>query len=380
MKKIAVLLLVGLLQNGSLLAAGQKTFRPGELWLDNHGVPINAHGGGILVHDGTYYWFGQHMVEGEAGNAAQVGVHVYASKNLYDWTDEGIALRVSDDPRSEIVKGCVLERPKVLFNYKTNKFVMWFHLELKGKGYAAARCGVAVADRPSGPYRFLGSFRPDAGAWPMNVAAELKKPLSAEEEAQLRKLPLWGGPAPNLPVNLIFRRDFRGGQMARDMALFLDDDGRAYHVCASEDNSTLHISQLSDDFLRSSGKYVRVFLGGYNEAPAVFKHRGRYYLITSGCTGWTPNTARLAVADSVWGPWKPLGNPCVGKDAALTFHGQVTQVLPVPGKPGTFIFLADRWQPQNAIDGRHLWLPIEFQDGKPMVRWRDQWDLSFFDR
>ena len=31
-----------------------STFRPGELWPDNHGVHINAHGGGILFHEGTY--------------------------------------------------------------------------------------------------------------------------------------------------------------------------------------------------------------------------------------------------------------------------------------------------------------------------------------
>ena len=40
---------------------------------------------------------------------------------------------------------------------------MWFHLELKGRGYDAARYGVAVADRPEGPYKFLYSQRADAG-------------------------------------------------------------------------------------------------------------------------------------------------------------------------------------------------------------------------
>jgi len=380
MMKTTLLLLIVSLQTMALSAAPLKAFRPGEVWPDNHGVHINAHAGGILVHQGTYYWFGQHMIEGEAGAYAMVGVHVYSSKNLYDWNDEGIALRVSDDPRSDITKGCILERPKVLYNAKTDKFVMWFHLERKGKGYTSARCGVAVADRPTGPFRFLDSFRPDAGAWPINVPAELKKPLSAEEAARLGKFKLRGGLVANLPLNLIFRRDFKGGQMARDMTLFLDDDGRAYHVCASEDNSTLHISQLTDDYLRSSGKYVRVFPGGFNEAPALFKHRGNYYLITSGCTSWAPNMARLAVADSIWGPYRALGNPCVGNDATLTFHGQSTYVLPVPGKSGAFIFMADRWQPQNAIDSRYLWLPIQFQQGRPLIPWTDQWDLSVFDR
>ena len=52
---------------------------------------------------------------------------------------------------------------------------------------------------------------------------------------------------------------------------FVDDDGRAYHIHASEDNGTLHISQLSEDFLGPAGKYVRVFPGRFHEAPSIFK-------------------------------------------------------------------------------------------------------------
>ena len=356
-----------------------KEFRPGALWPDNKGIHINAHGGGVLYHGGTFYWFGEHKIAGEAGNAAEVGVHVYSSKDLYAWTDEGVALKVSDDPKSDIAKGCILERPKVIYNRKTGKFVMWFHLEPKGKGYGAARSGVAVAERPTGPYRFLESLRPNAGAWPINAPKDVQKPLTAEEETRLSKLFQPGGPQ-NYPENWIFRRDFAGGQMARDMTLFVDDDGKAYHVYSSEDNGTMHISALTDNFLKPAGKYVRLFPGRYHEAPALFKHRGKYYLITSGSTGWTPNAARSAVADSIWGPWKEQGNPCVGKDAALTFHGQATYVLPVPGKPGAFIFMADRWQPKNAIDGRYLWLPIQFKDGQPYIEWMDRWDLGFFDQ
>ena len=96
-----------------------KQFVPGDIWPDNNGVHINAHGGGILFHEGTYYWFGQHMVAGGAGNFAQVGVSVYSSKDLYNWKDEGIAFKVSEDPKDEIRKGCVLERPKVIYNKKT---------------------------------------------------------------------------------------------------------------------------------------------------------------------------------------------------------------------------------------------------------------------
>lgn len=139
--------------------AQQSSFRPGEIWPDDKGVHINAHGGGILKQDDTYYWFGEHKVAGEAGNVAHVGVHCYSSQNLYHWKDEGIALTVSQDPQSDTTEGCILERPKVIYNAKSRKFVMWFHLELKGQHYRAARSGVAVSDCVTGPYQFIASFR-----------------------------------------------------------------------------------------------------------------------------------------------------------------------------------------------------------------------------
>lgn len=72
-----------------------NSFNPGQEWLDNNGTHINAHGGGILFHKDKYYWYGEHKISGEAGNKAQVGVHVYSSDDLYNWIDEGIALQVN---------------------------------------------------------------------------------------------------------------------------------------------------------------------------------------------------------------------------------------------------------------------------------------------
>lgn len=136
--------------------------------LDNNKVHVNAHGGGFIHHNGRFYWFGEHKIAGESGNKAQVGVHCYSSGDLKKWTDEGIALEVSDDPDGEIAKGCILERPKVIYNSDTNKFVMWFHLELKDRGYSNARSGVAVSDSITGPYKYLHSIRPNAGFLPAN--------------------------------------------------------------------------------------------------------------------------------------------------------------------------------------------------------------------
>jgi len=257
---------------------------------------------------------------------------------------------------------------------------MWFHLEPPGKGYTGARSGVAIADAPTGPFRFLGSLRPNAGVWPENVPADMKKPLDAAELAQLKALELPGGPLPYYPKHKSFRRDFVGGQMARDLTLFVDDDGAAYHIYASEDNGTMQISLLNEDYTGPSGRYVRIFPGRFNEAPAMMKWHGRYFLFTSDCTGWAPNPARLAVADSIWGPWEELGNPCIGSGAQIanTFESQPTFILTVQGKPDAFIFMADRWRPQNAIDGRYVWLPVEFKHGVPMFAWHAAWSLEDF--
>jgi hypothetical protein len=357
------------------LPLDRNHFQPSAPWPDEHGIPINAHGGGILFHQGVFYWYGEHKVGGEAGNRAEVGVRVYSSADLYNWTNQGVALAVSDDPRNDLARGCILERPKVLFCPRTERFVMWFHLELKGEGYLPARTGVAVADHPCGPFQFVKSFRPNAGHWPANIPDELKRPLSSEEERQLQGLHLPGSPVPDFPKDLLFRRDFAGGQMARDMTVFADDD-KAYLIYASEENGTLHIAELTDDFQTTSGRYARFFAGAFREAPALFKRQGKYYLITSGCTGWEPNAAEVAVADSIFGPWRVLGNPCSGPQAEITFGAQSTHVLQVPDRPDTFIFMADQWNPSNAIDGRYLWLPIDFENERPLIRWTDRWRLG----
>ena len=90
--------------------------------------------------------------------------------------------------------------------------------------------------------------------------------------------------------------------MARDMNLFVDEDGKAYLIHSSEENSTLHIAELTEDYTACSDRFARFFPGRFMEAPALFKQEGKYYLIMSGCTGWAPNAGRSAVASSIWGP------------------------------------------------------------------------------
>ena len=358
-------------------SASNNHFRPGEVWLDDNGVAINAHGGGFLFHEGRYYWFGEHKIEGSAGNSAHVGVHCYSSDDLYNWTDEGIALRVvTDNPEHPIAKGCILERPKVIYNARTGKFVMWFHLERLGHGYGDAMVGVAQADAVTGPYTFVHCMRCDTGTWPLNTQPCHRRPMAEEYRVERANLKPFEHPDSVNSLALGVER----GQHSRDMTLFVDDDGRAYHIRSSESNSTLHISQLTDDYLGFSGRWVRALVGGRLEAPAIFKHNGLYYLMGSYCTGWNPNPGRAAIAPTIWGPWTELDNPCVDEGAETTYRSQSTYILPVVGREGCFIYAGDRWNPKNAIDGRYVWLPVEFAGDRFVLHWYPVWSLEFFDR
>ncbi len=320
------------------LAWSETLIHPGEVWLDTAGNPINAHGGGMMYYRGTYYWYGEdkqgssHMPEVNKswdGYRVEVtGVHCYSSPDLLNWRDEGLVLRAeTNNPTSDLHPSKVVERPKVAYNARTRQFVMWLHID--SADYSAARAGVAVADNPTGPFRYRGSVKPEGGD-------------------------------------------------SRDQTLFVDDDGKAYRIYSSETNMTTYISELSENWLLHSGRYARVFPGAHLEAPIVFKRQGQYYFLASGCTGWDPNPAHLAVAPTIWGPWREIGNPCVGPEAETTFRSQGTYAFPVVGKKDAFIFMADRWIKKNLPDSRYIWLPIVFTGEGLTLDWQSNWSLSQF--
>ena len=310
-----------------------------EAWKDTDGNPINAHGGGMLYHDGKYYWYGEYKdgetilpewATWECYRTDVTGVSCYSSPDLTTWKFEGIVLpAVKDDPEHDLHPSKVLERPKVVYNAKTGKFVMWAHVE--SADYSKAAAGVAVSDSPTGPFEYLGSFRPNDA-------------------------------------------------MSRDQTVFVDDDGKAYQFYSSENNATMYISELTDDYLKPSGNFTRNFIGESREAPAVFKRNGKYYLITSGCSGWDPNRAELAVAENPMGPWTTIGDPCTGPEAEKTFYAQSTYIQPVHGKKDLVIAMFDRWNKTDLKNSRYVWLPMSFGENDSItIPWREKWSLDEFE-
>ena len=324
----------------------------GERLFDTNGERIQAHGGQISKWGDTWYWYGEDKTDGWYPR----GVHLYTSKDLYNWEDQGVVLKtmknieeidtdpyfhalygdLSTEERQEVFRhidynSSVVERPKVLYNQTTGKYVLWFHADgpdgESSDSYAKAMAGVAIADRPEGPFRFLKAKRLDCS------------------------------------------QDYSGSNrgMARDMNLFQDDDGTAYIIYASEENATLYISKLNPEYTDldvlegavEGRDFTRNMVNSSREAPAMFKYQGKYYLMTSGCTGWDPNAAIYYTADSPLGPWTAKGNPCVGEEKDTTFGTQSTCIFPVDAKNGKFLYMGDRWNRNDLADSRYVWLPVE---------------------
>lgn len=283
---------------------------------DERQKPVHAHGGQILVDHGCYYFIGEDRTERNK-------VSCYVSDDLVQWRfcrhlltlDSPTATHyVVTDPRLEVDGrqasigcGCNIERPKVLYNEKTGKYVMWMHWELPDD-YREARCAVAVSDEIDGEYTYLGSFNPI-------------------------------------------------GHMSRDCTVFTDDDGTAYFISAARDNMDLHIYRLSEDYL-SIDSLVRVLWPGQQrEAPTVFKRNGVYFMLTSACTGWAPNQSSYAWAKSMEGPWSLRRN--FGDET--TYRSQPTWVLRLGGEKPSYWYLGDRWGgSQGYFESEYVLLPIRF--------------------
>lgn len=262
----------------------------GTIWKDVDGNPIHAHGGYIIFHEGYYYWYGEDRRE-------DYYVSCYRSQNLTEWEfrNHVITARSKMEPYRVRTKlqlvaedgGKVnLERPKVLYNEKTKKFVMWVHFE-NGKDYSDAAVAIATCDTPDGDFTYHGHFNPY-------------------------------------------------GYMSRDCTLFQEDDKTAYFISAARDNADLHIYRLTEDYMNVECLVQKLWQGEYREAPAVVKAGKKYYMLTSFCTGWAPNQGKYAVADSIEGRWSVLSE--IGDET--TYHSQPAFILQ---KDGRILYYGDRW-------------------------------------
>lgn len=291
----------------------------GQSWRDTEGSLIQAHGGTIIAAGNRYFWYGEDRSQPAYDqNGTRIvpftGVHCYSSANLHDWHSEGLVLTPASDPEGRLSVTSIVERPKVLFNAATQKFVMWAHFD--NQDYTYAGCVVATAELPTGPFTVHEILRPNR-------------------------------------------------QESRDMTLY--QDGETAYLCFSSDmNQTLYFAPLTDDYLGLTGFVAKILVDQSREAPSVFHAGEWYFTITSGTTGWRPNPALYSRSRFLFSGQKLIDNPCVGENAATTFAGQPAAVFSVGGR---WYLLLDHWQSNELSQSGYSILPIEITGRDLRVEW-----------
>ncbi|WP_221774048.1 family 43 glycosylhydrolase [Novosphingobium flavum] len=371
-----------LLGPSPLLAGGRpRTIHPGQVWRDTAGKPIQAHGASIIQVGDVFYWYGENKERTLPGSGIwHWGVRAYASRDLVNWTDQGLIIPpVTDDPKSPLHPSRQLDRPHILYNPVTRKFVCWVKImEADGRQTRT----VLTADRMTGPYTII---RQDM-------------------------LPL--------------------GMSAGDFDLVVSPaDGKAV-IYFERVHSEVICADLTPDYTDVTGSYTAHFPHPappqVREGPAYFERGGKHYLITSGTTGYHPNPSEVAMANALHGPWTVLGDLHPGDRSRTSFNSQVSAVFKHPGKKDLYIALADRWIPDlpriegsdfasgdayrrfeamfskmfaqsgapltkqedallkdqaskiNTSRGTYVWLPIRFTGDRPYIEWRSKWSLDEF--
>lgn len=342
---------------------------PGQPWLDTNGVRIEAHGGSVFCENGTYYWYGEDKSHtSKKGKTWTWGVKCYSSTDLYNWKDEGHIIEPKpDDPKSIFHPNRRLDRPHIIKNERTGKYVCWL------KYCDKAHFAILTADRLLGPH---------------TTVQEVFRPY---------------------------------GRSAGDFDLAVDEtDGTAY-LYTELDHKEVIVTRLNNDYTDVEGEPAVIYSGlkppFSREGVTHFRHGGKHYILTSGMTGYVPNPSEVAIADDWMGPFTVQGNPHVNDDSCASFNSQASCAFQVQGRD-LIVVMADRWVPDyvmtrerydtlmRAIASRtdksvkctfkekmqlmkmplmggadtskanYVWLPVTFDGDVAKIAWRDEWRVE----
>lgn len=352
------------------------SIRPGKVWLDTEGKRIQAHGGSMITVDRTFYWYGENKEKTTGENAVwHWGVRCYSSQDLYNWKDEGVIIPPDlEDPSSPLYPEALMDRPHILFHEKTGNYVAW----LKIMGDPA-------------------SF----------TVLEAKSMLG--------------------PWQIVKRAVQPHGKQAGDFDLVKDEETKKAYLFSDNPHTCIYCADLNEEYTDVSGAYSEHFPHTAppeaREAPAHFVRNGNHYLITSGTTGYFPNPSEVAIARTIHGPYRVLGNPHEGDRSNTSFGSQISCVFKHPWKKDLYIAMADRWRPdleklageryltgqyeeeikekfrkifggdteyvlteEDAKDMRinssisdYVWLPLRFDGERVFIDWKDEWKIEDYE-
>lgn len=357
------------------------SIKPGQVWLDINKSPIQAHGFTVFFNekDSLYYWYGENKEKTKGGLFNKVwhwGVRCYTSKDLYNWEDKGLIIPPQpDDLSSPLHPTYCMDRPHIIYCEMSKKYVAWLKIMAGGDNFTNQFMSIMQSDSFMGPYEFVHKiYKPlkmDTGDFTLHVDEQTKK------------------------AYLIFERPH-----FELIAVTLTDT----------------YTEVTDEY---SEHYENLIPPYTRESPAYFERNGKKYLFTSETSGYYPNKSQVCVFDDIHGQYHDLGNPHIDDKSNTSFSSQISCVLKIPGKD-LYIACADRWIPgkipllfssqvisgverqfanykpdkspkeaiplpekelkhtENTSKSTYVWLPIEWEGEKPVIRWKDEWKLEDF--
>eukprot|EP00884_Botryococcus_braunii_P021290 jgi/Botrbrau1/7845/Bobra.9_2s0022.2 len=323
-------------------------------------MQVHAHGGQVYqTKDGMFYWIGEGQKPGCSGNLPPYGkgcdpqilevsdgINLYSSADLQRWVFVG-AIANNTSLQDPFCDGpvCRMERPKLLYNANTNKWMVHFHIAPPDLSTVPNRVGVLEADSITGPYVYVHSFRPNS-------------------------------------------------RNSGDLTTFVDQpSGKAYLVRSqgSGPQDVIVASPLTDDGYDVGPP---AWTAPRGEAPAVFQAGPtEYFIMFSDQTWWEPNQAKLARGESMEpdvraAEFEVVTTPVDGPRSETTYDAQTTYVLQFTCQNGKqfFIWMGDRWNlrgPGGLANASYIWLPLlprSDWSGSYKIVYHDTWSPSDYCR
>lgn len=293
------------------------TIQNGWMWKTTAGATVQAHAPGFVRVGDIWYMCGEDRTK-----QWNPDVNLYSSTDLVNWKFERKIVQ-NGVTTPELGSSRMIERPKLLYNAKTDKYVVWCHYE-KGD-YSASEAACFECDSVNGPYKNVWSGRPL-------------------------------------------------GIKSRDCNVYQDNDGTAYFISTTEENQHLGLFRLSEDY-HEAVEHTQLFAWQSREAPAIVKlPNGRYFMFNSACSGWDPNQCKMSYTSNLKSGWTSLA----GIGNSIAYDTQAAAILEIKGtKATTYLYVGDRWQDPGLTESKTIIFPISFYGTSCTFTYHERFDINF---
>ena len=337
---------------------------------DKDGNNLYSQGGGIFEFNGTYYWYGVKYAEAVSYAETRtpssvnnfVGITCYSSKDLVNWTDEGLIATPEDVFDADVMEG----QPAA-----------W-----------VGRLGVTKLD--DGTYALLvqhecddvdnsidnanrGDTKPETDGWSKQVLI-----MTSDSPTGHFK---WN--------NRINMKSYIGTTNTGDQTVFIDPaTGKGYLLYSyGSGRGRMYLSQIvkGDDGLVTLTESRMIYSGAGREGNCMFEYNGKYYVCASDLYGWNASHCYYLVLDSLDDEYlqtRPVTKDMYLMNGCSDDYCHVSQTgffYKVNGtKQDTVIFCGDRWSDfADNGDGYNVWCPLSFdENGIPYFNSLSDWKLN----